>query len=534
MDNITSHWRYHPYYVEPGEDSMNANANAACPLPFLTSLKTNVDTITRMLGNSADIQQRSFTIRFGTATIPGSCLSIDGLADSASVQTVLKSLLYSNDDKMASFLLSSELLPTIREQVLIHHEVTEMSDLESALSGLLSGDTLLLFDGIATALLVPTKGWSQRAVGEPSTENVVRGPRDGFTENIRVNTASVRRRIKHPAFRLISLEVGVRTNTVVEIGYIEGIVKEGLVDEVVQRIQKIDIDGVLESGYIEELINDSPYSPFSTIQNTERPDKVAAALLEGRVAIFVDNTPFVLTAPAYFWEFLQASDDYYNRFWAGSFYRFVRYIAFIISLVLPSMYVMLLTFHQEMIPTQLILTIASGREVVPFPVLLEALIMEIAFELMREAGLRMPKPIGQAVSIVGSLIIGQAAVQAGLVSPSMVIIVAVTGIASFVIPNYGASFAIRVLRFPLLIASGAFGLLGFATVFFMIVIHALSIRSFGESYFAPMTPFKAMDQKDIIFRLPWWSLKHRPEMAQDSRREGDSYPHPPRKGQGDE
>jgi len=507
------------------------DATESRPLVLHPDLERNTDTICRLLGNSADVQQRSFAISIGAATVSGACLYIDGLADSQFVQTMLHALLRADDEKMAEHADPSGLLSYIREQVLINHAIKEVSELESALDGILTGDTLLLFERVGKALLVSTKGWNQRTVGEPSTENVVRGPRDGFTENIRTNTASVRRRIKHPKFRLISLEVGDKTNTIVEIGYIEGIVKEGLVDEVLRRIRKIRIDGVLESGYIEELINDSPYSPFSTIQNTERPDKVAAALLEGRVAIFVDNTPFVLTAPVYFWEFLQASDDYYNRFWAGTFYRSVRYVAFIISLVLPSMYVMLLTFHQEMIPTQLILTIASGREVVPFPVLLEALIMEIAFELMREAGLRMPKPIGQAVSIVGSLIIGQAAVQAGLVSPSMVIIVAVTGISSFVIPNYGASFAIRILRFPLLIASGAFGLLGFATVFFMIVIHALSIRSFGESYFAPVTPFKAEDQKDVLFRLPWWSMKTRPEMAQDPRREKSGYPHPPRKGE---
>lgn len=251
--------------------------------------------------------------------------------------------------------------------------------------------------------------------------------------------------------------------------------------------------------------------------------------MEGRVAIFVDNTPFVLVVPAYFWEFFQASDDYYSGFLAGSFFRIIRYIAFILSLTLPSIYVMLISFHQEMIPTELALTIASGREVIPFPVLLEALIMEIAFELMQEAGLRMPKPVGQAVSIVGSLVIGQAAVQAGIVSPFMVILVAITGIASFAIPNYSASFSIRLIRFPLLIASGTLGLMGFSAVFTILAVHALSIRSFGEPYLAPATPFQPTDQKDIVLRFPWWKMDKQPKLAEgeEKREQNDIMPEPP-------
>jgi hypothetical protein len=325
------------------------------------------------------------------------------------------------------------------------------------------------------------------------------------------------------------MQVGTKTKTIINIAYLEGTVKEGLVDEIKQRISKIQIDGVLESGYIEEFITDAPSSPFTTIQSTERPDKVAASLLEGRAAIMVDNTPFALIAPAFFWQFFQASDDYYSSYWIASFFRIVRYIAFIISLTLPSLYVMVVTFHQEMIPTGLALTIASGREIVAFPVLIEALIMELAFELMREAGLRMPKPVGQAVSIVGSLIIGQAAVQAGVVSPFMVIIVALTGIASFAIPNYAASFSIRLFRFPLLLASGALGLLGFAAIMYMVIIHALSLRSFGESYLAPASPFRPSDYKDMIIRVPWWKMVNRPNFAAGSiqRQATDQKPVPP-------
>ncbi|MDF2726372.1 MAG: GerA spore germination protein, partial [Paenibacillus sp.] len=317
-----------------------------------------------------------------------------------------------------------------------------------------------------------------------------------------------------------SMQIGTRTRTDINIAYIQSLAKDTLVAEVKRRLERIRIDAILESGYIEELIEDSPLSPFNTVQSTERPDKVASALLEGRVAILVDNTPVVLIVPTFFWQFLQAPDDYYNRYWIGTFFRIVRYFGFLISLILPSIYVMLVSFHHEMIPTSLALTIASGREVVPFPVLLEALIMELAFELMREAGLRMPRQIGQAVSIVGSLIIGQAAVQAGLVSPFMVIVVAITGISSFAIPTYSSSLSLRIFRFPLLIASGVFGLLGFATAFFAILLHALSVRSFGEAYLAPASPFRPSDQRDMLLRVPMWMMDQRPSQSQDGKRQG--------------
>lgn len=421
----------------------------------------------------------------------------------------------------------------MKELLKSYATVMPTKHVENAIDAIVTGDSVFFIDGLDEAFILPSKNWEARSVDEPSTEQVVRGPRDGFTETIRVNTALVRRRIRSPLFRIEGMVVGTKTKTEINLAYLKGTVKEGLVEEIKKRLEKIKIDGILESGYIEELIDDAPLSPFPTIQNTERPDKVASAILEGRVAIFIDNTPFVLIAPTYFWQLLQASDDYYSKYYTGTFFRLIRYIAFVISLTLPSIYVMLASFHQEMIPTPLALTIASGREIVPYPVLLEAIIMEVAFELMREAGIRMPKPIGQAVSIVGSLIIGQAAVQAGLVSPFMVIVVALTGIASFSIPNFAASFSIRLVRFPLLIASGTLGLLGFAAAFTMLAIHTLSLRSFGEPYSAPATPFQPSDQKDILIRYPWWNMERQPKLAEGSedREAKQQMPKPPQAGE---
>lgn len=498
---------------------------------FTSSIDENIKVIDNIFSKNIDVIKREFSFH-EDKNIPAVSFYTDGLVNTQVVEDTIKALtLYrgSNNSNQEVHFSGTQMIKYIKKNVMINSSVQLIDTFEKAINGILVGDTILLFDGSNHGFIIPSRGWDARSVDEPQTEQVVRGPRDGFTENIRTNTALLRRRIRDPLLCVEGMQIGKKSKTDINIVYLEGTVKEGLVEEVKERLKKIKIDAVLESGYIEELIKDSPWSPFTTTQNTERPDKVAAGILEGRVAIFVDNTPFVLIVPSYFWEFFQASDDYYSGFLAGSFFRMIRYIAFILSLTLPSIYVMLISFHQEMIPTELALTIASGREVIPFPVLLEALIMEIAFELMREAGLRMPKPVGQAVSIVGSLVIGQAAVQAGIVSPFMVILVAITGIASFAIPNYSASFSIRLIRFPLLIASGTLGLMGFSAVFTLLAVHALSIRSFGEPYLAPATPFQPTDQKDIVVRFPWWKMDKQPKLAEgtEKREENNTMPEPP-------
>lgn len=483
-------------------------------------LAHNTLMMEQILGESADIVRRDLQCG-GTGGVPGVLYFVDGLVDERQLEEgILRPLVGLND---ASFLRNVEADDqTVIDRLLIHSSISAVDTYQKAVESLLSGDAVLWLDQYASAFVISVRGGDKRSIEEPQTESILRGPRDGFTEHIRTNTALIRRRIKDPSLRIESIIIGERTRTDVNIAYIADLVKPGLVKEVYKRLQRIEIDAVLESGYIEELIEDAPLSPFPTLLGTERPDRVAAGLLEGRLAVLVDNTPFVLLMPTYFWEFFHASDDYYMRYIAGSFFRLIRYLALFISLTLSSLYVLLVSFHQEMIPTQLALTIAAGRESVPFPVLVEVLVMETAFELMREAGIRMPKPVGQAASIVGSLVIGQAAVQAGIVSPIMVIIIAISGISSFVIPNFSASFSIRLMRIPLIIASGTLGLLGFLIVLFMMSVHLLSLRSFGEPYLAPSVPFRPNDQKDSLFRFPWWSMKTRPQMAQSADRQGNN------------
>jgi len=308
------------------------------------------------------------------------------------------------------------------------------------------------------------------------------------------------------------MRIGEETQTTVGIMYMKGIVNDSLVKEVKERLKRIKIDMILDSGQIEEFIEDQPSTPFPTIYNTERPDSVAANLMEGRVAILVNGSPFILVVPTVFVQFFQSPDDYYYRFHIAVFLRLLRYVSFLISLVGPSVYIAAITFHQEMIPTTLLISLAASREGVPFPAFVEALIMEVAFELMREAGIRMPRAVGQAVSIVGALVLGQAAVQAGIVSSIMVIIVAITGIASFTTPAYNLAISARLIRFVLMILAATFGFYGITLGLIIIIAHLNSLRSFGIPYLSPLSPVIPSDQKDAVLRFPLWSMFKRPRL----------------------
>jgi spore germination protein KA len=295
--------------------------------------------------------------------------------------------------------------------------------------------------------------------------------------------------------------------------YIKGLVSDQIIKEVHSRLDRIDIDSILESGYIEELIQDETMTPFPTVYNTERPDVVAAELMEAKVAILVDGTPIVLIVPAPFVSFMHAAEDYYQRADISSFIRILRYIGLIVSLLSPSFYIAVTTFHQEMIPPALLMSLAAQREAVPFPAFIEALLMEFTFEILREAGVRMPKYIGAAVSIVGTLVIGQAAVVAGIISAAMVIVVSLTAISSFVLPAYNMSIAFRMLRFPLMGLAASFGLFGIFVGCTTIILHMCSLRSFGVPYMTPLAPIVPSDNKDAVLRFPHRLLITRPRMT---------------------
>ncbi|MEV5026783.1 spore germination protein [Paenibacillus sp. LPE1-1-1.1] len=433
----------------------------------------------------------------------------DGLIDTKTLdKVVLSPILFNETTRGLNGDLTSGRI--IQEQMVAISQIQTVSTVGDVSDGILKANIVLLVDGENKALIADLKGFEKRTVEEPAGEASIRGPRDGFTETLRINTSLIRRRIRSPKLKMESVTIGQVSQTDIVLVYIDGIVSNTILEEVRKRIERIQIDGVLESGFIEEFIEDTPWSPFPQIQNTERPDIVCASLLEGKVAIIVDNTPFALILPMTFWTGLQAVEDYYERSIYTTFVRFVRYSLLNIALLLPSLFVALSTYHQQLIPTNLLVSIANSREGVPFPTFVETLLMEFMFEGLREAGIRMPKAVGSAVSIVGALVIGQAAVQAGIVSAPVVIVVATTGIASFAIPRYNFGAAYRLLRFPMLILAGMLGLYGIISGLLLMIIHLLGLRSFGIPYMSPVAPLISQNLKDVFIRAPRWSMNERP------------------------
>lgn len=472
-------------------------------LPLSSILDENVRYFTSLYKESSDVVFRSFLIGQRNAEV----IYIEGLSDVQKLdEFVLEKLLnYSVKDE-------NELVSTL-SNILPISNLSKISTYKECIEAIANGKPILLINGFEEAYSLGLVKFEKRSIEEPEAESVIRGPREGFTEALGVNTSLVRRIIKDPALKMKSLQVGKYTQTKVILSYLEGIVDPALLENVENRISQIKIDGVLESGYIEQLIESNPYSPFPQVMYTERPDVVSANLLEGRVVILMDGTPFALIAPVSFFSLFQAQEDYYERFWIGSFIRTFRFLFLVVSLFLPSLYVAITTFHQEMIPSDLLLSVASSREGVPFPAIVEAVMMEIAFEALREAGIRLPKQIGSAVSIVGALVIGQAAVEAGIVSAPMVIVVSITGIASFLIPRYAIGLPIRLLRFPIIFLAGALGLIGVMLGAIILVIHLAGLKSFDLPYLSPIGTTKKHALRDTIFRSPLWKMDGRPELT---------------------
>ncbi|MCA1029625.1 spore germination protein [Bacillus timonensis] len=394
-----------------------------------------------------------------------------------------------------------------RERLEDNEKITEMKD---AVERLFHGDILIIYDDLL--LSMSGGGYETRSIQEPENEATVRGPRDGFVESLTTNTSLLRRRYSSTDLKVEKKIIGERTKTKMAIVYIDGIVDKEVLEKVQKRIDSIKIDGILDSGTVEQWIEDSWYTPFPQVQYTERPDRVIASLLEGRIAIIVNGTPMVLLVPVVLSMLFQSPDDYYERWIVGSAVRFVRYVATMIALTLPSIYIALISFHPGLIPTKFAITIAATRSNVPFPGFLEALLMEFTIEMLREAGLQLPKVIGQTVGIVGGLVIGEAAVQAGIVSPMMVIVVAITGVSSFLIPSYNVGVPFRLLRFPLMLLAATLGLLGVILGLLTILAHLVSIKSFGINYFSPIAPYRIKDWKDFVVRGPLPLLQNRPEI----------------------
>ncbi|GAX91761.1 spore germination protein [Effusibacillus lacus] len=465
-------------------------------------LNENLKRLQDIYADCSDVIFHDFLIGDQTKAV---LIYIDGLTNVEEVdQHVLAPLLQ-------DFALEHT-LPNIRKKIAVS-SIKPVQTFTDVIEEISNGNPVLLMNRENQGLSIGLSKWEKRSIEEPMAESVLRGPREGFIETLRTNTSLLRRKLRSPNLKIKSINIGTYSRTQIAIAYIEGIADPALVEEMTNRLQRIEIDGVLESAYIEELIEDNPYSPFPQLLSTERPDVASAYLLEGHVVVVVDGTPSVLIAPVTFFSLMQSPADYYERYFVGTAIRWLRYLFFSVSLLGPSLYVAVVTFHQEMIPGPLLQTMAKSRELIPFPALVEALLMETVFEALREAGARLPKQIGSAVSIVGALVIGQAAIAAGIVSAPMVMVVAITGIASFMAPRFTVGIAIRLLRFPMMFLAGFLGFLGLILGVIVILNHLLALRSFGVPYMSPLAPMKGRDMKDVLFRAPRWALNMRPHLS---------------------
>ncbi|NOU93842.1 spore germination protein [Paenibacillus sp. LMG 31456] len=481
----------------------NDTSHPRQPIGNLSSqLEQNLIEVKQALGKSGDLIIREFTFdpdfRFSAAVV-----YIDGLTDQKSIQQfILEPLMLYDLSRYWAAGEQGELLDIIHKEILLIGDIKTAGSYKQLYEFILSGNVLLLVDGISSALSLGLSKSEHRSITEPTNEVVIRGPKEAFTENIRTNTSLIRKRLRNPNLRIEERTIGIDTQTKLALVYVEGIIQDEVLEEVRARLDGIHLDKVLDSSYVEEFLEEKHYSPFPRVFNTERPDVVAATLLEGRFAIIVDGTPFVLTAPSLFMEYFQSSDDYYQRWNIATLIRVLRYTGLFIALLGPSLYIAITTYQHEMLPAELLFSLASQREGVPFPAFIEAFLMEVSFEILREAGLRMPRGIGQTVSIVGTLVIGQSAVEAGIVSGAMVVVVAITAISSFIIPSYTFSSSVRMLRFSFMFLSASFGLYGIMVGLFALVLHLSSLSSFGVPYMSSFGPMIWRNQQDLLYRAP--------------------------------
>lgn len=473
-------------------------------------LAKNIRYLKEKIGQSDDVVFREYTLDLPDP-VPIVIIFVDGLVTKETInEYILQSLTFKGELKSEWIRDKKNLVRHIKDRVLNINEAQVLSNLEDMVTLVLSGETLILFDGYDEGLICNTRGWAHRGIDEPETESVIRGPRVGFTEILRFNTAQIRRWIRDPELRVRVMRIGRRTKSDVALVYLESVANPRVVEELEQRLNQIDVDGVMESSVLQEMIEDRHLTLFPTIQSTERADRVVAAVLEGKVAVVTDNTPFVLIVPVSFWEFYYAAEDYYHRWPLAFLLRFIRFISFFFSLYLPSLYVALSTYNPELIPFTLTIQLAGSREGVPFPLFMEVLLMELAIEIIREASARLPGPLGQTIGIVGGFILGDAAVRAGLISPLTTVVVALTAICSFTAPNFGMAVSIRILRFPLVLVAMVGGLYGLAMVSFILLVHTAGIRSFGTPFLAPFVPLQPADLKDSLGRVPFWAMVTRP------------------------
>ncbi|MBW7571404.1 spore germination protein [Caproiciproducens faecalis] len=471
---------------------------------FTDSVRSNMELLKQIFKNDETLTFREIENPM-VPSVEFCLVYIDGMVNNKLVnEDVIKPLVDYKPEQRESLTLD-----ILAKQVMLSNSVEQESDAEKILQAIIYGDCILMMDGFSKFLILNTKGWSSRSISEPENEKVLRGPREGFTEALMTNLSLIRRKIRTPDLKMEFESFGTRSNTKACICYLENVVNKDVLADLKKRLESFSIDGTLDVNYLTEFINDAPYSPFKTIGSTEKPDIVAAKLLEGRVALVLDGTPVVLTMPFLFIENFQSDEDYFLNYYFASFGRMLRLLAFFVSTGVPAIYLALTTFHHEILPLAMTMSISQARQGVPFPTVVEAVLMLLVFEMLRESGARMPGMMGQALSIVGALVIGQAAVQAKIVSAPMIIVVAVTGISGLMIPRVkGATI---LLRFILLGMASILGLYGYMYGMLGLLIHLFNLNSFGIPIMSSTYASTLQDKKDITVRAPWWFMKKRPK-----------------------
>lgn len=477
------------------------------PEKISRDLKSNLDFINSSFNapENKDIVIRQFVI---AGKYKAFLAFIEGMASNNVINDfILRPIL--NSPKLAAQTGSCR-LDAILQEVLETNQAKRITDPNELIYELLTGNTALYVEGCDFFIATETKGFEKRPVGNPQIEGAVSGSQEAFNETLRTNITLIRKNIKNRNLTTEILKVGSRSQIQCAIIYIKGLTNPAIVSEVKRRISGIKAEFIAGAGILDEYISDNPKSLFPTILSTERPDKTVSHIMEGRVAIITEGVPFASIVPVTITSFVHSPEDAFLKWPYGTVIRCLRFLAIISAFFLPGLYVAITNFHQEMIPTELLIATATAKENVPFPTVLEVVLMELSFELIREAGIRIPGMIGNTLGIVGALILGQAAVQANIVSPILIIVVAVTGLSNFAIPNFTFAFGIRILRFLFIFMGAILGFYGMTILGIMVIAHFVSMKSFGVHYFAPIGPVTESTQ-DILLRPPLWKEEFRPD-----------------------
>lgn len=518
-------------------DSNNSNIEETEPKKISSKLSSNLDFLKYKYNTliSSDVIIREFSLLANNIQYDAFIIYIEGMVDSKVInEFVLTPLMLKNhsntfDEKQKKFISEknidkvqikkfknekqTNLCDYIYNSLIPQNNVNKVSNFSDIYQSINMGNCILFVDSLNIAFDSDVKGFKQRSIDTPSNEIVVRGSQEAFVESLRTNTSMIRRLVNNENLVLKNIKVGKLTKTQVAIGYINGVANQDLVAEITYRINNLDIDYLTSSGQLEQLIEDYPKSVFPQMIATERPDKVTNFLLEGRVCAIVNGSPYALVMPGVFVDFLSSPEDLNLKFQFSNLQKVIRLLAMFLSLLLPGLYIAITNYHQELLPTELLFTMTAARESVPFPTFIEILLMEISFELIREAGLRVPTPLGSTIGIVGALILGEAAVSASLVSPILIIIVAITGICSFSIPDFSLNFAFRLCRFIYIILGFIAGFLGIGVGFFVQLVIMCNLKSFGAPYITPFALNKNKRSISNYFVPPIWKRERNSEFV---------------------